>query len=75
MWTDEIAEEIHRIRDEYAKSFDYDLDAMFADLRKKESASGREVVTLSRKPSSIARWGRRESNISSETKETDRRSI
>ncbi len=58
MWTDEIVEEIHRIRDEYAKSFDYDLDAIFADLRKKEAASNREVVTLSRKPSSTARRGR-----------------
>jgi hypothetical protein len=35
MWTDEIVEEIHRIREEYAKSFNYDLDAIFADLRKK----------------------------------------
>ncbi len=46
----EIVEEIQRIREEYAKSFNYDLDAIFADLRKKQAESGREVVTLSRKP-------------------------
>lgn len=50
MWTDEIVEEIHRIREEYAKSFNYDLDAIFADLRKKEAESGKKLVNLSRKP-------------------------
>ncbi|GAB4179489.1 MAG: hypothetical protein Fur006_12790 [Coleofasciculaceae cyanobacterium] len=56
MWKDEIVEEIHRIREEYAKSFNYDLDAIFADLRKKQSESGREVVSLSPKRSLTKRW-------------------
>lgn len=56
MWTDEIVEEIHRIREEYAKSLNDDLDAIFADLREKEARSGREVVTLSRKPGLKTRW-------------------
>ena len=59
MWTDEIVEEIHQIREEYAKSFNYDLDAIFADLRQKEAESGREVVNLSRKPGLTARWSGR----------------
>jgi hypothetical protein len=59
MGSDEIVEEIHRIRDEYAKSFNYDLDAIFADLRKKESESGKQVVNLSRKPGLAARWSDR----------------
>jgi hypothetical protein len=59
MWSDEIVEEIHRIRDEYAKSFNYDLDAIFADLRKKESESGRQIVNLSRKPGLASRWSDR----------------
>ena len=37
MWKDEIQEEIHRIREEYAKSFDYDLQAICHDLRKKQA--------------------------------------
>jgi hypothetical protein len=74
MWTDEIVEEIHRIREEYAKSFNYDLEAIFADLRKKEAESGREVVTLSRKPGLTTRWGRRARDSGEETKETSRRS-
>jgi hypothetical protein len=63
MWTDEIVEEIHRIRDEYAKSFNYELDAIFADLRKKEAESGREVVNLSRKPGLRTRWSGRVQDI------------
>ena len=56
MFHDEIVEEIQRIREEYAKSFNYDLDAVFADLRRKQAESGREVVTLSRKPGLAKRW-------------------
>ena len=75
MWTDEIVEEIHRIREEYAKSFNYDLDAIFADLRKKEAESGREVVTLSRKPSLTTRWSGRARDLGGDEKDTSRRSI
>lgn len=57
MWEDEIVEEIHRIREEYAKSFNYDLDAMFADLQKKQAESGKEVVRLSPKRSLAGGWG------------------
>ncbi|MFB2879726.1 type II toxin-antitoxin system HicB family antitoxin [Floridanema aerugineum] len=52
MWKDEIVEEIHRIRDEYAKSFDYNLDAIFADLQKQQAASGRKLVSLQPKQQS-----------------------
>ncbi|MBW4471131.1 MAG: hypothetical protein KME45_12110 [Stenomitos rutilans HA7619-LM2] len=56
MWTDEIVEEIHQIREEYAKSFNYDLDAIFADLREKQAESGREVVNLSPKRDLTKLW-------------------
>jgi len=59
MWQDEIVEEIHRIREEYAKSFNYDLDAIFADLQKKQAESGREVVRLSPKRGLTTRWSGR----------------
>jgi hypothetical protein len=49
MFQDEIVEEIHRIREEYSRSFNHDLKAIFADLQKQQAESGREVVTLSRK--------------------------
>jgi hypothetical protein len=74
MWTDEIVEEIHRIRDEYAKSFNYDLDAIFADLRKKQAESGREVVNLSRKPGLTTRWSGRVRDIGGDAKDASHRS-
>jgi hypothetical protein len=72
MWTDEIVEEIHRIREEYAESFNYDLDAIFADLRKKEAESGREVVTLSRKPGLTTRWSGRARDLGEDAKDASR---
>jgi hypothetical protein len=53
MFQDEIVEEIHRIREEYSQSFNHDLKALFADLQKQQAESGREVVSLSRKPGII----------------------
>jgi hypothetical protein len=73
MWKDEIVEEIHQIREAYAKSFNYDLDAIFADLRKKQAESGREVVNLSRKPGLTTRWSGRVRDLGEEAKDTSRR--
>lgn len=49
MIKDEIVEETRRLRDEYAKQFDYDLRKMFEDLKKKQKESGRKYVSLSGK--------------------------
>lgn len=46
MWKDPIIEEIHKIREEHAKKFDYDLDKIFADLKKQEFKSGKKFVSL-----------------------------
>ncbi|NES96961.1 MAG: hypothetical protein F6K32_17335 [Desertifilum sp. SIO1I2] len=46
MWQDEILEEIHCTREKHAKSFNYDLDAMFEDWRNKQAKGGRQVVSL-----------------------------
>jgi len=52
MWKDEIVEEIHRIRGEHAKSFNYNFEAIFADLQKQQAASGRKLVSLQPKQQS-----------------------
>ena len=44
--TDTIVEEIHKIREEYAEKFDFDIDAMFEDLHKKQSQSNRKIVSF-----------------------------
>jgi hypothetical protein len=74
MLRDEIVEEIHRIREEYSRSFNHDLKAIFADLQKQQVESGREVVNLSRKPGLTTRWSGRARDAAEEAKDTSRRS-
>lgn len=51
MYKDDILEEIHKYREDYAKSFNYDLQAIFEDIRKKQAASGRKMISVPLKPS------------------------
>jgi hypothetical protein len=75
MFQNEIVEEIHRIREEYSRSFNHDLKAIFADLQKQQVESGRDVVNLSRKPSLKTRWSRWARDLGGEANDTSRRSI
>ena len=43
---DPIVEEIRRIRREHAEKSNFDLDAIFEDLKETQRQSGRKVVTL-----------------------------
>jgi hypothetical protein len=45
MWVDEIVEETRRAREEYAAKFDFDLKAIWEDLKRQEGEGGREVVS------------------------------
>ncbi len=47
---DPIVDEIRRIRNDYAKRFGYDLNAMAADLRKKEETHRDQLVSFPPKP-------------------------
>jgi len=55
MWNDEVLAEIRKIRDEQAKSFNYDLAAICADLRKQQATSGRKIISLPLKKVVIAK--------------------
>ena len=44
VWQDSIVEEVRKARDAYAKQFNYDLDAIYRDLKAKERQSGRLVI-------------------------------
>ncbi|MBW4686969.1 MAG: hypothetical protein KME40_18140 [Komarekiella atlantica HA4396-MV6] len=46
MWKDEVLEEIYKIREEHAKSFNYDLQAICDDLRQKQAASKRQIISV-----------------------------
>ncbi len=74
MFQDEIVEEIHRIREEYSRSFNHDLKALFADLQKQQAESGRKVVTLSRQRGLTTRWSGRARDLGGDAKDASRRS-
>jgi predicted PolB exonuclease-like 3'-5' exonuclease len=74
MFQDEIVEEIHRIREEYSRSFNHDLKAIFADLQKQQAESGREVVNLSRKRGLTTRWSGRARELGGDAESASRRS-
>ena len=44
---DPIVDEMHRIRDAHAARFNYDLNAIFRDLKEQERKSGRKFVSFS----------------------------
>ena len=52
MYQNEILDEIHKYREEYAQSFQYDLRAIFNDLKQKQLAHGDRLVRLPIKRSS-----------------------
>ncbi len=54
IWKDPIVEEVRKSRDSYAKRFNYDLDAIFRDLKEKERCSGRVVVPCPAKKAAVA---------------------
>ena len=46
MWKDEIVEETRREREAYAAKFNYDLEAIYRDLKEKEQQSKHPLVSL-----------------------------
>jgi hypothetical protein len=74
MWEDEILDEIHKIREEHAKFFNYDLDAMFADWQRRQSEGGREVVSLPPKRCLATRRSEWVENIRENAEDTGLRS-
>jgi len=50
MSRDTIVDEVRKAREEYARKFNYDLDAICADLQRREKLSGRPVVSLPKRP-------------------------
>jgi hypothetical protein len=44
MIDDPIVTEVRKVRDRHAAKFNYDLDAIYRDLKQKEESSGRSYV-------------------------------
>jgi hypothetical protein len=49
MWKDSIVEDVRKVREEHAAKFDFNLDAIYQDLKKREKKSGRKIVSLTKK--------------------------
>ena len=49
MWIDMIVEETRKIREEHAAKLNFDMKAIYEDLKNQEKESNREVVALSPK--------------------------
>ncbi len=46
MWKDEIVEEVRKNREAYASKFNFDLQAMYQDLKKAEKKNKRKKVSF-----------------------------
>jgi hypothetical protein len=44
MWEDPIVADVHRIREQLSAAYGFDVNAIFADLRKRQSALGTRLV-------------------------------
>ena len=47
---DSVVQEVREIREAYARQFGYDLKAIYRDLKAKEQASGRKIVSFPPRP-------------------------
>jgi hypothetical protein len=47
-WESPIVLEVRKVKERLAAKFNYDIDAMFRDLRAREKTSGRRYVDLSK---------------------------
>ena len=46
MIKDPIVEEVRKARDDYARKFNYDLDAICRDIQKRQNRSKRKLVSF-----------------------------
>ena len=49
MWKDEIVEEVRKNREAYAAQFNFDLQAIYEDLKKAEQSSKHKKVSFAPK--------------------------
>ena len=51
MWIDPVVAEVRKAREERAAAFNYDLEAIYRDLKEAEKHNRRMVVSLKPRPS------------------------
>ncbi|MBK8452706.1 MAG: hypothetical protein WAQ53_11075 [Thiofilum sp.] len=53
MWQDPIIQETRHLRDQYAATFNHDIDALFEDIKKRQAQSKRKKVSFPPRPAVI----------------------
>lgn len=71
MWEDPIVAEVHRVREKLAAEFNFDVKAIFADLRKRQSSLGDRLVPKKKRvePMAEAERGRQSGSTGSTSSE------
>jgi hypothetical protein len=59
MWEDPIVAEVHRTREKLAAEFNYDVKAIFADLRKRQASLGARPIAPKKQAEPTAEADRR----------------
>jgi len=54
MWEDPIVEAVHRTRERLAAEFDFDIKAIFADLRRRQVSLGGRLIPQKERTKSTA---------------------
>ena len=68
MWEDPIVAEIHRTREKLAAEFNYDVKAIFADLRKRQVSLGARLIPQKKRAEPTAEADRGRHSGSPESK-------
>ncbi len=51
MWKDPVVEETRKLREEYARKFNHDIDAIYEDIQRRQTQSTKKPVSFpARKP-------------------------
>ena len=71
MWEDPIVEEVHRTREKLAAEYGFDVEAIFADLRKRQTSLGGRLVPQKKRaePTAEADRGRQSGSPGSTSSE------
>ena len=64
MWEDPIVAEVHRTREMLAAKFNFDIDAIFADMQKRQAALGDRLVSPRTRAEQTAEADRRRNSAS-----------
>ena len=58
MWEDPIVAEVHRAREKLMAAYNFDINAMFADIRRRQESLGERLVRLKKRGDAAAQRGR-----------------